>query len=298
MHHIPYFQIQFSASHHQVVTTPKPVETTTTSSGFNLGNVFNFLSPLIQSKPDTILYDSPVIKTLPAPDLTKVSDSIYPDDDANDYKNEVSFKVGPPVIELGGGYAEGGEELYVQRLEANRRKDHRTRHPTHHNNDHHVHHVQEDHSQQQHHHHQQHQQSQHQQHHGHHQAQQHENHHDQQQHDRHDHLASFVDVDFEHFVPGQVEDIEPPRPTHFTKPKTSTKSRTKHPHLNNHPGNFSVLVSGLKKNPNPKELAKLVSILALRKNTTILFTKFISLFFAVQGRFCRRRQTQSLHHRQ
>ena len=163
-------------------------------------------------------------------------------------------KVGPPVIELGGGYAEGGEELYVQRLEATRRKDHRTRHPTHHNNDHHVHHVQEDHSQQ---HHQQ-------KHHGHHQQQQQQQqqgHHHDQQHDRHDHLASFIDVDFEHFVPGQVEDIEPPRPTHFSnKPKTSTKSRTKHPHLNNHPGNFSVLVSGLKKNPNPKELAKLVNI--------------------------------------
>ena len=56
----------------QVVTTPKPVETTTTSSGFNLGNVFNFLSPLIQHKPDTILYDSPNIKVLEAPDLTKV----------------------------------------------------------------------------------------------------------------------------------------------------------------------------------------------------------------------------------
>lgn len=59
--------------HHQQPTTPKPEETTSTSSGFNLGNVFNFLNPLIQHKPDIILHDSPVIKTLPAPDLTKVA---------------------------------------------------------------------------------------------------------------------------------------------------------------------------------------------------------------------------------
>jgi hypothetical protein len=40
------------------VTTPKPVETTTTaSSGFNLGNVFNFLSSGFQHKPDTILWE-------------------------------------------------------------------------------------------------------------------------------------------------------------------------------------------------------------------------------------------------
>ena len=61
----------------QAVTTQKPLEESTPSSssgGFNLGSVFNFLNPLIQSnKPDIILHDSPAIKTLPAPDLTKVN---------------------------------------------------------------------------------------------------------------------------------------------------------------------------------------------------------------------------------
>ena len=60
----------------QAVTTQKPLEESTPSSssgGFNLGSVFNFLNPLIQNKPDIILHDSPAIKTLPAPDLTKVN---------------------------------------------------------------------------------------------------------------------------------------------------------------------------------------------------------------------------------
>ena len=62
-----------------VVTTakPEPVEVTTSSSRFNLGSVFNFLNPLIQHKPDIILHDTPVIKTLPAPDLTKVHEHIF-----------------------------------------------------------------------------------------------------------------------------------------------------------------------------------------------------------------------------
>jgi hypothetical protein len=57
--------------HHGVPTTPKPEDVTT--SGFSLGSVFSFLNPLTQHKPDTLLYNSPAIKTLPAPDLTKVS---------------------------------------------------------------------------------------------------------------------------------------------------------------------------------------------------------------------------------
>ncbi len=71
------FVNQFSSLFQQV-TTPKPEEITTSasSSGFNLGSVFNFLNPLIQHKPDIILHDSPVIKTLPAPDLTKVISSV------------------------------------------------------------------------------------------------------------------------------------------------------------------------------------------------------------------------------
>lgn len=58
-----------------VVTTHKPEELTTTESTGFIGSVFNFLNPLLnqQHKPDIILHDSPVIKTLPAPDLTKVS---------------------------------------------------------------------------------------------------------------------------------------------------------------------------------------------------------------------------------
>ena len=57
------------------VTTQKPEEITTAASSSSgiLGSVFNFFNPLIsQHKPDIILHDTPVIKTLPAPDLTKV----------------------------------------------------------------------------------------------------------------------------------------------------------------------------------------------------------------------------------
>merc|ERR1712223_352161 len=220
-----------------VVTTQKPLEepTTTSSSssgGFNLGSVFNFLNPLIQHKPDIILHDSPAIKTLPAPDLTKS---------------------GP---QLAGGYVEGAENLYVDQIEAKRRREHRFNHQ-HHRQDH-----QQDHHHQPHHDHQTHQEHhpphhqahrEHQPHHHvqHHQTtQNHQHHHQeqqqQQQKKQQDHIAqpSFVDVKFEHFVPGHVEDIEPPR-------------RHRHPNLDRQPGNFSVLVSGLSKTPNPKELAKL-----------------------------------------
>merc|ERR1712223_1351195 len=193
-----------------VVTTQKPLEepTTTSSSssgGFNLGSVFNFLNPLIQHKPDIILHDSPAIKTLPAPDLTKA---------------------GP---QLAGGYVEGAENLYVDQIEAKRRREHRFNHQ-HHRQDH-----QQDHHHQPHHHVQHHQTTQN--HQNHHQEQQ------QQQQKKQDHIAqpSFVDVKFEHFVPGHVEDIEPPR-------------RHRHPNLDRQPGNFSVLVTGLSKTPNPKEL--------------------------------------------
>ena len=54
------------------VTTQNPLEEATTSGGSLLGSVFNFFNPLVQNKPDIILHDSPAIKTLPAPDLTKV----------------------------------------------------------------------------------------------------------------------------------------------------------------------------------------------------------------------------------
>lgn len=180
------------------------------------------------------------------------------------------------MIELGGGYAEGGEDLYVEQLEAKRRKDHGSRYrqpshldhrPTQH---HHVqHHQTINHHQDQHHHaesynqlqeaYKQQQESYKQQQESYKQQQyqaSHQRHHEQQRHHyepqkvaeqpekSQDHLASFVDVDFEHFVPGQVEDIEPPR-------------RKKHPNLAKHPSNFSVLVSGLSKNPDAKELAKL-----------------------------------------
>ena len=65
----------FNLFNHQQVPTEKPetVETTTQSSSL-LGNVFNFFNPLLSNKPDIILHDSPVIKTLPAPDLTKVNE--------------------------------------------------------------------------------------------------------------------------------------------------------------------------------------------------------------------------------
>lgn len=66
---------QPSLQQQQPVTTQKPeVEVTTTESTGFIGSVFNFLNPLLnqQHKPDIILHDSPVIKTLPAPDLTKV----------------------------------------------------------------------------------------------------------------------------------------------------------------------------------------------------------------------------------
>ena len=157
------------------------------------------------------------------------------------------------MIELGGGYAEGAEELYVQRLEAARKKDqHRQRQPHHnnhqdHNNHHNNHHEQQNH-------HQNHNQQ------NHHQNHNQQDHHNQH-HERQDHLSSFVDLDFEHFVPGHVEDIEPPRPTKSrviqnTHHHNNHHNNRNHNH-NQHPGNFSVLVSGLAKNPNPKELAKL-----------------------------------------
>merc|ERR1711899_499454 len=127
---------------------------------------------------------------------------------------------------------------------------HQQDHHAQHQQDHHVQHVQ--HQQDQHH------------------VQDHHNtygnredvHHDQHQQRQDDHLSSFIDLDFEHFVPGQVEDIEPPKPVKTrtrtrTRDKTTSTSTSLHPHLNNHPSNFSVLVSGLHKNPNPKELAKL-----------------------------------------
>ena len=145
------------------------------------------------------------------------------------------------MIELGGGYAEGAEELYVQRLEAARKKDqHRQRQQHHSHQDHH---------------HDQHQQNHQQNHHQNHQQQEHHQHHERQ-----DHLSSFVDLDFEHFVPGQVEDIEPPRPTKsrvIQNTHHNNHHNNRNHNHNHHPGNFSVLVSGLAKNPNPKELAKL-----------------------------------------
>ena len=69
----------FNLFNHQQVPTEKPetVETTTQSSSL-LGNVFNFFNPLLSNKPDIILHDSPVIKTLPAPDLTKVNEIFSP----------------------------------------------------------------------------------------------------------------------------------------------------------------------------------------------------------------------------
>jgi hypothetical protein len=143
------------------------------------------------------------------------------------------FQSGPPVIELGGGYAEGSEDLYVDQLEQKRRHQTHHRPDQHHQQAHHQHHQQDHHNQQ---HYQQQQ---------HHQQQQ-QHHQQQQQQQQPDHLASFVDVDFEHFTPGQIEDIEPPRPTRF-----------RHPNLENHPGNFSVLVSGLPRNPSAKQLARL-----------------------------------------
>ena len=63
---------QFFGFNQQTTAKPELESSTPGSSGFNLGNVFNFLNPLIQHKPDIILHDSPAIKTLPAPDLTKV----------------------------------------------------------------------------------------------------------------------------------------------------------------------------------------------------------------------------------
>ena len=65
----------FNIFNHQQVPTEKPTEEPTTQSSL-LGNVFNFFNPLLNQnhKPDIILHDSPVIKTLPAPDLTKVNE--------------------------------------------------------------------------------------------------------------------------------------------------------------------------------------------------------------------------------
>ena len=160
----------------------------------------------------------------------------------------------------------------MKRLEAARKQDqnrqrqnhHQQDHHGHHQQDHRVHHQQDHHAQHQQDHHVQHVQHQQDQHH----VQNHHNtygnredvHHDQHQQRQDDHLSSFIDLDFEHFVPGQVEDIEPPKPVK-TRTRTRTRDKTTitslHPHLNNHPSNFSVLVSGLHKNPNPKELAKL-----------------------------------------
>merc|ERR1711935_1013730 len=207
----------------QVVTTQKPLEEATTSGGSLLGSVFNFFNPLVQNKPDIILHDSPAIKTLPAPDLTKS---------------------GP---HLAGGYAENTDNLYVEQIEAKRRRDRERynqhyRHPehqsnneahqSHHQNDHHSHHEQQQQLQQQY----QHQQAQQAQQASHHQSHQrdpqthiqlHEpehhvqhhqptinhqqrqptsQHHHTQQHQHQpeeDHIAqpSFVDVKLEHFVP-------------------------------------------------------------------------------------------------
>ena len=152
----------------------------------------------------------------------------------------------------------------MKRLEAARKQDqHRQRqnHHSHHNQDHHQGHHQDHHAQV--HQHVQHQQDQHAQHHqqdhhtttygdrqDHHQSNTNHDQHHQQRQD--DHLSSFIDLDFEHFVPGQVEDIEPPKPVKSTRTRTRTRAKNLHPHLNNHPSNFSVLVSGLHKNPNPK----------------------------------------------
>ena len=153
----------------------------------------------------------------------------------------------------------------MKRLEAARKQDqHRQRqnHHSHHQQDHHHSHHQ-DHHAQVHQQHVQHQQDQHAQHHqqdhhsttygnrqDHHQSNTNHDQHHQQRQD--DHLSSFIDLDFEHFVPGQVEDIEPPKPVQSTSTRTRTRAKNLHPHLNNHPSNFSVLVSGLHKNPNPK----------------------------------------------
>ena len=72
-------------------------------------------------------------------------------------------------------------------------------------------------------------------------------------------MAQFVDVDFEHFVPGHVEDIEPPRRKQDFEPPSVDNfvPLRRHPHLQTHPSNFSVLVSGLNENPDAKALAKL-----------------------------------------
>merc|ERR1712051_704670 len=214
------------------------------SGGFNLGSVFNFLNPLIQSnKPDIILHDSPAIKTLPAPDLTKS---------------------GP---HLAGGYA---EQIEAKRRRDRERYNQHYRHPEHQSNNeaHQSHHQNQQQLQQQY----QHQQASHHQSHQrdpqthiqlhepehhveHHQPKSQQprqptsQHHHTQQHQHQseqDHIAqpSFVDVKLEHFVPGHVEDIEPPR-------------RHRHPNLDRQPSNFSVLVSGLSKTPNPKELVNL-----------------------------------------
>ena len=57
----------------QVVTTVKPLRDDTTSGSSILGSFLNFFNPLFQNKQDILLHEAPVIKTLPAPDLTKVS---------------------------------------------------------------------------------------------------------------------------------------------------------------------------------------------------------------------------------
>ena len=66
----------FNIFNHQQVPTEKPILEDTTTQTSLLGNVFNFFNPLLNQnhKPDIILHDTPVIKTLPAPDLTKVNE--------------------------------------------------------------------------------------------------------------------------------------------------------------------------------------------------------------------------------
>ena len=73
---LPHNKPIFNIFNHQQVPTEKPAEVDTTTQSSLLGNVFNFFNPLLSgnNKPDIILHDSPVIKTLPAPDLTKVNE--------------------------------------------------------------------------------------------------------------------------------------------------------------------------------------------------------------------------------
>ena len=71
---LPHNKPIFNLFNHQQVPTEKPETEDSTTQSSLLGNVFNFFNPLLSNKPDIILHDSPVIKTLPAPDLTKVNE--------------------------------------------------------------------------------------------------------------------------------------------------------------------------------------------------------------------------------